>query len=368
MSLNGRTVAVFALGGTIATTASPATGGVVPALSGKELLEGVPGLSALGVTLHVHDFRRVASASLTLSDLDALHAAIAAELDSGTVDGVVIVQGTDTIEETAFHLDLLHQGDTPVVFTGAMRNPTLPGPDGPANLHAAVIAAAGPWLRDAGCVVVLGDEVHAARTVQKSHTVGTSAFTSPGAGPLGLVAEGKVRLHQGLPHRAVLPAADETRTTARRTVRVALHTVTVGDDGTVLDLLDSRCEGLVVAALGGGHVPEWLVPRLRRLADRVPVVLSSRVANGPVLTSTYSYPGSERDLIANGLIPSGDLNPYKARLLLHRLLSTGCRDRERITQAFAALGDPPAEPCRPPHRGGRAAYKPVDERGADATT
>lgn len=224
--------AVFALRGTIATTAAPTTGGVVPALSGKELLKGVPGLNALGVSLRVRDFHRVASASLTLSDLDALHAAIEAELDPGTVDGVVVVQGTGTIKESAFHLDLLHQGATPIVFTGAMRNPTLPGPDGPANLHAAIIAAAGPWLRDVGCVVVLGDEVHAARTVQKSHTVSTAAFTSPGSGPLGLLAEGKVRLHQGLPHRTVLPAGSKRRTTAG-TVRVALHTVTVGDDGTV---------------------------------------------------------------------------------------------------------------------------------------
>jgi L-asparaginase len=292
----------------------------------------------------------VASASLTLSDLDALHAAIEAELDPGTVDGVVVVQGTGTIKESAFHLDLLHQGATPIVFTGAMRNPTLPGPDGPANLHAAIIAAAGPWLRDVGCVVVLGDEVHAARTVQKSHTVSTAAFTSPGSGPLGLLAEGKVRLHQGLPHRTVLPAGSKRRTTAG-TVRVALHTVTVGDDGTVLDLLDGQCEGLVVAALGAGHVPEWLVPRLRRLAGRIPVILSSRIANGPVLTSTYSYPGSERDLIANGLIPSGDLNPYKARLLLHRLLSTGCQDRDQIAQVFAAFGDCHADPCYQPRKG-----------------
>ncbi len=101
-----------------------------------------------------------------------------------------------------------------------------------------------------------------------------------------------MRLHQRLPHRTALPAANETRTAAGP-VRIALHTVTVGDDGTVLDLLDDRCEGLVVAALGGGHVPEWLVPRRGRLANRMPVVLSSRVANGSVLTSTYSYPGSD---------------------------------------------------------------------------
>ncbi|MEU5547131.1 asparaginase [Streptomyces sioyaensis] len=338
MSLTGRTVAVFALGGTISTGTDPATGALVPGRSAGELLASVPGLDALGVRLRVHDFRRLPSASLTLADLDALHRAIAAELDSGTVDGVVVVQGTDTIEETAFYLDLLHQGDAPLVFTGAMRNPTLSGPDGPANLYAAVVAAAGPWLRGAGCVVVLGDQVHAARTVEKSHTTSPAAFTSPGSGPLGLVAEGRVRLHQRLPHRTGGPVGNAT-VTKDGSVRVALHTVTLGDDGTLLDLLEGRCSGLVLAALGGGHVPEWLVPKLRRLADRIPVVLTSRIGNGPVLTGTYGYPGSERDLLANGLIPGGDLNPYKARVLLHRLLATGCHDRTRIARTFAEFGD-----------------------------
>jgi L-asparaginase len=338
MSLTGQSVAVFALGGTIATATDPVTGGVVPALSTKELLESVPGLEALGVRLGVHDFRRLPSASLALADLDALHGAIRAELDGEPVDGVVVVQGTDTIEETAFYLDLLHRGDAPVVFTGAMRNPTLPGPDGPANLYAAVIAAAGPWLRGAGCVVVLDDQVHAARTVEKSHTTSPAAFTSPGSGPLGLVAEGRVRLHQRLPHRTAGLADSEGRAGAGP-VRIALHTVTLGEDGSLLELLEGQCDGLVLAALGVGHVPEWLVPKLRRLADRVPVVLTSRIGNGPVLTGTYGYPGSERHLLANGLIPGGDLNPYKARVLLHRLLSTGCHDRMRIARIFAEIGD-----------------------------
>ncbi|MFI0814640.1 asparaginase [Streptomyces sp. NPDC021098] len=342
MSLTGRKVAVFALGGTIATTADPLTGEVAPALSAEQLLHSVKGIDALGVELRVHDFRRLPSASLSPTDLDALHAEIGAELDSGRVDGVVVVQGTDTMEETAFYLDLLHRGEEPIVFTGAMRDATKAGPDGPANLYAAVIAAAGPWLRGAGCVVVLGDEVHAARTVEKSHTTSTAAFTSPGSGPLGLVAEGRVRLHQRLPHRTIGPAGPAEPadgTAGPRPVRVALHTVAFGDDGTQLDLLDGQCDGLVIAALGAGHVPEWLVPRLRRLADRIPVVLTSRIGNGPVLTGTYSYPGSEQDLLAGGLIAGGDLSPYKARLLLLRLLSTGCHDRTRVARTFAAIAE-----------------------------
>ncbi|MFJ8537231.1 asparaginase [Streptomyces sp. NPDC093591] len=341
MALNGRTVAVFALGGTIATTTDPATGAVVPALTAAELLDAVPGLTALGVELRVHDVRRLPSASLRFADLDELYRRIAQELDGGDVDGVVVVQGTDTIEETSFHFDLLHHGDAPIVFTGAMRNPTLPGADGPANLYAAVLAAAGPWLRGAGCVVALNDEVHAARTVRKSHTTSTAAFVSPGSGPIALVAEGRVRMLHGQPRRTALPAGPDRAHTAataapRRSPRIALHTVTLDDDATLLDLLDGACDGLVLAALGGGHVPEWTVPRLRRLAERIPVVLASRTGCGPVLTRTYGYPGSEQDLLAAGLIPAGDLDPYKARLLLRHLLATGRTERGLIADAFAA--------------------------------
>jgi L-asparaginase len=332
-----RSVAVFSLGGTIAMTADPATGAVVPALSARQLLESVPGLAALGVSLRVHDVRNLPGASLSLADLGALHRAIAAETAGGT-DGIVVVQGTDTIEETAFYLDLLHRCDIPVVVTGAMRNPTQPGPDGPANLHAAIVTASSPLLRGAGCVVVLGDEIHAARTVTKSHTTSPAAFTSPGSGPLGLVAEGQVWLHHGLPYRI---AAQLPEGVVRDGVRVLLHTVTLGDDGLLLDLLldgtDDRCHGLVVAGFGVGHVPQRLVPPLERLAARIPVVLTSRTGAGPVLARTYGFPGSERDLLSRGLIRGGDLSPYKARLLLHRLLATG-RQLPDIAAAFATIG------------------------------
>ncbi|WP_330350838.1 asparaginase [Streptomyces sp. NBC_00582] len=241
-----------------------------------------------------------------------------------------MVQGTDTIEESAFLLDLHHRHDEPLVVTGAMRNPTLAGPDGPANLYGAVVAAADPRVRGGGVLVVLNDEIHAARRVRKSHTTSPAAFTSPGTGPVGLIAEGRVLLTSPLPPRTdpLAPAA--------RDVRVGLYTVSLGDDGTLLEAWDGRCDGLVVAAFGGGHVPERLVEGLGRLAGRIPVVLASRIDNGPVLTATYGYPGSERDLIGRGLVPAGDLGPYRARLLLRTLLAHDA-DLETITARFSAF-------------------------------
>jgi L-asparaginase len=325
-------VAVYSLGGTIAMTTDPTTGGVVPALSAHELLAAVPALETSGISLQVRDFRRLPGASLSFQDLTELSGAIKAELDAGGVDGVVVTQGTDTIEETAFLLDLHHDREQPIIVTGAMRNPTLAGPDGPANLHAAVIAAADPGLRNGGCLVVLGDEIHTARSVRKSHTTSPAAFASPSAGPIGRIAEGRVRMTTALPHRSH-PLAE-----AVRAARVGLYTVTLGDDGALLDLWDGNCDGLVVAAFGVGHVPECLVEGLGKLAAHIPVVLASRIGNGPVLTATYGFPGSEKDLLARGLIGAGDLSPYQARLLLHGLIAQGA-DRASILEAFATATD-----------------------------
>ncbi|MCX5418301.1 asparaginase [Streptomyces sp. NBC_00078] len=315
-------VTVFTLGGTI----SAAQGGA-GRLSGAQVLADLT--LAADVDVRLRDFRRLPSSALTVDDLAELADLIDAAGDLGS--GAVVVQGTDTIEESAFLLDLLCTHREPLVVTGAMRRPDSPGADGAANLASAIAVAGDPRFRDAGAVVVMADEIHAARYVRKAHTTSIATFASPGAGPLGTVVEGRPRI-------LLQPPAPTVPSPLRinRSVRVALLTLSLGDQGELLDAVDGRFDGLVVAAFGAGHVPGWLVPSLEDLATRMPVVLASRTGAGSILSTTYRGPGSEFDLLGRGLISAGVLDAPKARLLLHALLADGA-DSALIGLTFADL-------------------------------
>jgi L-asparaginase len=324
-------VLVAALGGTIAMT-SAGIGGVTPTLSAQQLLDGVPGLSGLDVELETLNVQSKPGASLTLADVVELSVMIRKALASGCV-GVVVTQGTDTIEETAYALDLLHGGRPPVVVTGAMRNPTLAGADGPANLLAAIEVAVSPAAEGLGVLVVMADEVHAARQVRKTHATSVSTFVSPNGGPLGYLVEGRPQILNRPVSRQHLPEITDLAVPGR----VVLYVATLDDDGEVLPAVAERADAMVVAGFGVGHVPERWVPILAEIAGRIPVVLTSRTWAGASLTGTYGFPGSERDLLGRGLISGGFLDPFKARILVALLLAAGA-NRDQILAAVTAAG------------------------------
>jgi L-asparaginase len=314
-------VALFTLGGTISMAGNHR-------LTGDDLTAAVPGLAEVGHAVEIQDVEKVPSANLTASKmLDVVDAASKAVADGAT--GVVVTQGTDNLEETAFLVDQMWPHPQPFVLTGAMRNPTLAGPDGPANLLAAVRVACSPAARDLGALVVFKEEIHAARWVRKTHSTSTATFVSPNTGPIGHVVEDRVRVLtrplrlDGVHGRAEPAELDATR--------VALYTVTMDDDGLLLQGLADTHQGLVVAGFGVGHVPSALAPVLGELAAVMPVVLTSRTGGGSVLRNTYTSVGSESDLLQRGLIDGGFLDPYKARVLLRLLLATD----DDITAAFA---------------------------------
>jgi L-asparaginase len=323
-------VSMLTLGGTIAMTPGSAQGAVVPKLDAADLLRAIPELDTLDVELTTHDFRRLPSPDIGFGMMAELAAKIEAEIKDGAT-GIVVTQGTDTIEETSYYLDRTIGGDTPIVMTGAMRHPTQASPDGPANLLSAIRVAADPNARGLGCVVVMSDEIHAARYVRKSHSTSTKAFTSPNAAPIGHIVEDEFVLFSR--PRPCPPLARGEKKTSIGMVHAAL-----GDDGDWLRPFAEHTDGLVIAGFGGGHVPSRLVPLLAELAEAKPVVLASRTGSGPVLRRTYGYPGSEQDLLARGLINAGFLDPFKARVLLHVLVAAGA-GRAEITGAFQDSGE-----------------------------
>ena len=182
-------IAVVSLGGTIASSGSAGT--AAPAISAGELVSSVPQLEGLA-DITVHQFRQVSSIDLTLDDPLEL-ANLTAEL-APKVAGIVIAQGTDTIEEASFFLDLLGTVEVPVVVTGAMRLPGLPGADGPADQLDSVVVASAAEARGRGVLVVMNGEIHEARHVRKVNTSSPGAFASPATGPVGWVTEGSVSL------------------------------------------------------------------------------------------------------------------------------------------------------------------------------
>ncbi|TAM85735.1 MAG: asparaginase [Candidimonas sp.] len=327
-----RSVAVMALGGTIAMVKGKGgeKGGVVPTLAGEALVAAVPGLDAVA-DVHAQSFRQLPSAQLGYDDLDGLAAAIG-QLDNGGCDGVVVTQGTDTIEETAFVLDRLLDLEMPVVVTGAMRNPTEVGADGPANLLAAVRVASSEAVRGMGCVVVFNDEIHAARFVRKTHTSRLDTFQSPACGRIGWITEDRVRVVARVPRMPVVRGP-----VTRNDARVALVKIALGDRGEqVRALQGAGFSALVVEATGGGHVPREVADALEAAARAMPVVLASRTGSGEVLAHTYGFPGSETDLLRRGLIRAGWLDGLKAKALLTLLLRRESRTSAQVAEAFAA--------------------------------
>jgi len=303
-----RRVHVLFTGGTIAMRIDPGTGAAVPALSGEEIAALVPDITG-AAEMTLEDYSRLPSPHVTPQWMWRLKDRVAAVLDDPAVDGVVLTHGTDTLEETAFLLDLTLDAAKPVVMCGAMRTVSEPGWDGPANLLAAVRTAVHPEAPGRGVMVVVGEAIHSAAEASKWHAQALHAFRSP-HGPLGTVERDGLLFHRPPFAAPRLPAA-------QLVTQVDLHTMATGvDDALVRASLARGARGLVLEATGCGNVPPAVVPGIRAaLAARVPVLLVSRCAEGRVVPA-YGYDGGGRMLRDLGVILCGEMPGPKARILL----------------------------------------------------
>ena len=323
-------IRLFTTGGTIASRRDPKTGAVAAAATGEELLARVPEIGSLA-EIDVEAVATVNGWNMTPSLMMDLARRVGAALDGGGLDGVVVTHGTDTVEETAFLLDLVVESSKPVAFAVALRHLDELGSDGPRNLRDAVLVAAEPASRHRGALLVANQAIHAARFVTKVHTTHPNAFGSPGHGPIGFLDD--LDVHYGRPPLPRFPIR-----TGRVEERVLQVTASGGQDGALLAWgVESGYRGFVIEGTGAGNVPAAMLPGIEAaMAAGLPVVLCSRVPEGPLATAYgggVAARGGGLDLARLGLIPAPGLPGHKARVLLMAALGSS-RDMNVIREVF----------------------------------
>jgi L-asparaginase len=315
------TLRLIATGGTIASLADPETGAVRPAVSAEDLVATVPGIGDIEVesVAHVNGWNVTPGTMLEVA-----RRATAA-------GGAVVTHGTDTIEETAFFCDVTVEAD--VVFAAAMRSGGEIAADGPRNLLCATQVASSEAARGLGSVLVLNDEIHAARWARKQDSSRVHAMVSPGHGPVGIAVPGSVRVTMPRPRRFLVPLPD----VLDRPVPI-VQTYTGLEEGLIETVLDATgAAGLVLEGTGLGNVPGTAERGIRVAVERgLPVVAATRVPSGGT-GAVYGGPGGVVTIRDLGAMPAGSLSAAKARLLLMLLLAEGGDVRARFEEGVEVL-------------------------------
>lgn len=318
-------IAIVFTGGTISMTQAAIDGSVIPTLSGADITGSIPALAARFHLTHI-DFGRFPGPHMTVDRVIELRAAVEAALPDH--DGVVVSHGTDTLEESAFLLDLFHASDKPVVFVGAMRTIDEPSWDGPVNLLGACLAASADAARGKGVLVVMNNTIHAASEVTKTFTDALDTFESPDCGPLGVIDLGAPTFYRSPLARYRLDAA----LLGSAPPRVELLAAHNASDGAMVDAcVAAGARGIVVQAFGRGNVPPAMYEALRRaISGGVAVVICSGCWGGHP-APVYGYDGGGATLKRAGCIFCPALNGHKARIALSYLLAGGA-DGNRIAR------------------------------------
>ncbi|AIY40940.1 L-asparaginase [Collimonas arenae] len=325
----GKPVVQFiATGGTIAMKVDPVTKGVVPAISGDDLMKTVPD-AAKYATIEVNNFSNMSANYVEPKWWSRLTKAVDDALARQEVSGVVISQGTDTMEETAYWLDLTVKSDKPVVLIGAQRNASESDFDGPRNLLNAIRIATSPDAKGKGVMVAMNNQINAARSVTKTHTGDVETFKSGDFGFLGEVWDDKVVFSRTPLRRQHIDIGSGDMP------RVEILPMFGGADGALMRYaVDQGAKGIVVQAVGMGNMNVSMFDAVKyALSKNVPVVISTRVYNGRTIP-LYGFPGGGKTTFDAGAVMAGDLSSQKARLLLMLLLHEGKTSKSELQAAF----------------------------------
>lgn len=325
-----RVLAFITTGGTIAMRRNPDSG-VVPAITGDELVKTLPALKDLA-QVRVNNLFNIPSDYMTPAHWLTLHAAILEAIGNPEVSAVVVSHGTDTLEETAFFLDLTLKTSKPIILVGAQRNASEADSDGARNLLNALTLAVASEAQNKGVLVVMNEMIHAARHVEKSHTTRVDGFSSGEAGSLGSVTLGKVVFFGTPIAQQTIPLQQNTMPTV---VIVAMY---AGADGSLIDAAAlSGAQGIVIQGLGCGNVNQEMFTAIQRvIAQGVTVVIATRVPNG-VVVPIYGFMGGGATLEHAGAILAQNLSPQKARVLLMLALQS-TSDSTEIARHFDNSG------------------------------
>jgi len=302
-----QTILIIHTGGTIAMAENKKTGTVTQS-SANPLRDTTEQFGDLNFII-LEPFQ-LPSPHITLTEMLTLKQLIETELTKKSIHGIVITHGTDTLEETAYFLDLTVDTEIPIIITGAMRSSNELGADGPVNFINAIRVAADPSSSGKGVLVVMNDEIHAAKNVTKTHTSNVSTFQSPQYGAIGTITKRVIHFH----HQ---PIEQEKFKITHVDKNVMLLKAYAGMDSALfLSLAEMKIDGLVIETLGQGNLPpDTLTGITKLLNDEVPIVIVSRCFNG-IVEDIYSYEGGGYDLKNRGLIFSNGLNGQKARIKL----------------------------------------------------
>lgn len=319
-------VAIVFNGGTITMKVDPRIHAAVPSLSAEEIMTMVTGIEQFA-KIECHTFSNLPGPHVTPEIMLKLSRYIDELLIRDDIAGVVVTHGTDTLEETAYFLDLTLNSKKPVVVTGSMRNSSELGYDGPANLSASICTAISKEAENRGVLVVLNGEINCASEVTKSNTMSLDTFKSPEFGPIGIVDNNEAIFYRGRVNRQHIDI-DKLET------RVGLIKCAAGMDSKLIDFcVDQGARGIVIEAMGRGNIPPDMVEGVKRAIDKnVAVVLVSRCYEGRVY-GTYGYPGGGNGLQNMGVIFGEHMPGQKARIKLMLALSK-TSDTDTIRSIF----------------------------------
>jgi len=319
-------VAIIFTGGTIAMKIDPRISAAMPALSSEEIMSMVTNIDKYA-DIEIINFSDLPSPHLTLKKMMELSSLVKEMVKREDIDGIVITHGTDTLEETAYLLDLTINTSKPIAICGAMRNSSELGYDGPSNLAASICTVISEKAKNRGVLVVMNNEINAACEVTKTHTLHLDTFKSPEFGPLGIVDNDEVIFYRSINNRLHI----ETDTIEEN---VYLIKVAAGMDSSLFEFcIEKGAKGIVIEGMGRGNIPPMMVEGVKKAIEKnIIVVLVSRCPMGRVL-GTYGYEGGGKRLKDYGVIFGGNLNGQKARIKLMLALSM-TKDKERIREIF----------------------------------